>query len=81
MQPGATISSVAIHHGINANEIRKWLPSYRDQSSATLPPFVPIKPAPRRATEEMVIISLPIGDNSIMRTEVNVFDGRQGKSL
>ncbi|RMP75006.1 hypothetical protein ALQ17_100840 [Pseudomonas fluorescens] len=29
LQPGATISSVAIHHGINANVIRKWLPTYR----------------------------------------------------
>jgi transposase len=26
LQPGAKISSVAIHHGINANVIRKWLP-------------------------------------------------------
>jgi transposase-like protein len=34
LQPGATISSVAIHHGINANVIRKWLPTYRDQSPA-----------------------------------------------
>lgn len=25
LQPGATISSVAITHGINANVIRKWL--------------------------------------------------------
>ncbi|OPG72000.1 hypothetical protein B1219_17655 [Pseudomonas ogarae] len=42
LQPGATISSVAIHHGINANVIRKWLPAYRDQSPATLPAFVPV---------------------------------------
>lgn len=55
LQPGATISSVAIHHGINANVIRKWLPIYRDQPVATLPAFVPVKPAPRRATEETVI--------------------------
>ena len=26
LQPGATVSSVAISHGINANVIRKWLP-------------------------------------------------------
>ena len=43
LQPGATISSVAIHHGINANVIRKWLPIYRDQSPTTLPAFVPVK--------------------------------------
>lgn len=31
LQPGVSISSVAISHGINANVIRKWLPLYRDQ--------------------------------------------------
>ncbi len=65
LQPGATISSVAIHHGINANVIRKWLPIYRDQSPATLPAFVPVQAAPKRATEETVIISLPLGDKSV----------------
>jgi transposase len=65
LQPGATISSVAIQHGINANGIRKWLPIYRDQPVATLPAFVPVKPSRRRATEEMVIISMPLGDKSI----------------
>ncbi|MGO4801619.1 transposase [Pseudomonas sp. W22_MBD1_FP4] len=43
LQPGATISNVTIHHGINANVVRKWLPLYRDESTATLPPFVPVK--------------------------------------
>lgn len=38
---------------------------YRDQSPATLPAFGSVKPAPRRATEEIVIISLPLGDKSI----------------
>lgn len=65
LQPGATISSVAIHHGINANVIRKWLPIYRDQSPATLPAFVPVQAAPKRATEETVIISLALGDISV----------------
>ena len=65
LQPGATISSVAIHHSINANVIRKWPPTYRDQSPATLPALVPVKTAPRRASEEKVIISLLLGDKSI----------------
>ncbi|WP_154618432.1 transposase, partial [Pseudomonas syringae] len=30
LQPGVSVSSVAITHGINANVIRKWLPLYRD---------------------------------------------------
>ncbi|WP_256583129.1 MULTISPECIES: transposase [Pseudomonas] len=29
LQPGATVSSVAISHGINANVIRNWVPLYR----------------------------------------------------
>jgi transposase-like protein len=46
LQPGATLSSVAISHGINANVIRKWLPFYRDQLPAALPAFVPLKATP-----------------------------------
>ncbi|NKQ13784.1 transposase, partial [Pseudomonas sp. SST3] len=34
LQSGASVSSVAIRHGINANVIRKWLPLYRDQPPA-----------------------------------------------
>ncbi|RMM39769.1 IS66-like element accessory protein TnpA [Pseudomonas corrugata] len=47
LQPGVSVSSVAITHGINANVIRKWLPLYRDQSAATLPAFVPLKASPK----------------------------------
>ena len=54
LQPRAKISSVAIHHGINANVIRKWLPMFRDQTPATLPAFVPVQFAHKRATEETV---------------------------
>jgi hypothetical protein len=36
-----------------------------DQSPATLPAFVPVQAAPKRATEETVIISLLLGDKSI----------------
>lgn len=45
LQLGATISSVIIHHGINANVIWERLPTYRDQLPATLPAFVPVKAA------------------------------------
>ena len=61
LQPGATVSSVAISHGINANVIRKWMPLYRDQPAATsLPAFVPLKAAPKRPVEMSVIIELPM---------------------
>ncbi|OPB00917.1 hypothetical protein BFW87_00445 [Pseudomonas fluorescens] len=41
-QPGATVSSVAISHCINANVIRKWLSIYRQKPAASLPAFVPL---------------------------------------
>ena len=65
LQPGVSISSVAISHGINANVIRKWLPLYRDQPTATLPAFVPVKIAPKKQTEASAIIELPFGEQTI----------------
>ncbi|CAN7256093.1 transposase [Pseudomonas sp. LjRoot71] len=65
LQPGATVSSVAIRHGINANVIRKWLPLYRDQLPAALPGFVPVRVTPKRPTEAAVIIELPLGKESV----------------
>ncbi|MEO4017617.1 IS66-like element accessory protein TnpA [Pseudomonas rossensis] len=65
LQPGATLSSVAISHGINANVIRKWLPLYRDQPTAALPAFVPLRATPKRQAEASAIIELPLGEQSI----------------
>lgn len=65
LQPGATVSSVAIRHGINANVIRKWLPVYRDQAVTILPAFVPVQPLPKRTVDEVVVIVLPLGGKSI----------------
>ena len=65
LQPGASVSSVAISHGINANVIRKWLPLYRDQLPAALPAFVPARVTPKRPAEAAVIIELPLGEQSI----------------
>ena len=65
LQPGATVSSVAIRHGINANVIRKWLPLYRDQLPAALPAFVPARVTPKRPAEAVVIIELPLGEQSV----------------
>ncbi|MEB0043422.1 transposase [Pseudomonas sp. MH10] len=43
LQPGASIASVALGHGINANLVRKWIPLYRDLDGKNLPAFVPLK--------------------------------------
>ena len=66
LQPGATVSSVAISYGINANVIRKWVPLYRDQPAPTsLPAFVPLKATPKRSAEAPVIIELPMAGQVI----------------
>ena len=65
LQPGASVSRVAIRHGINANVIRKWLPLYRDQLPAALPAVVPVRAAPKRSTEASVMIELPLGEQAI----------------
>jgi transposase-like protein len=65
LQPGTSISSVAINHGINANVIRKWMPLYRNPPVIPLPPFVPLKAVPKRSTESSVIIELPLGEQLI----------------
>jgi transposase-like protein len=65
LQPGASVSSVAIRHGINANVIRKWLPVYREQAATTLPAFVPVQAIPKRTVDEAVVIVLPLGGKSI----------------
>nr|WP_236165688.1 transposase [Pseudomonas fulva] len=52
LQPGASVSSVAINHGINPNVIRKWLPIYRSKVVAPLQAFVLLQPTPKRHTDE-----------------------------
>ncbi|KJZ62865.1 IS66-like element accessory protein TnpA [Pseudomonas fluorescens] len=65
LQPGATLSSVAISHGINANVIRKWLPLYRDQLPAALPAFVPLRASLKRPEEAPATIELPLGEQTL----------------
>ncbi|EKT4480463.1 transposase [Pseudomonas putida] len=65
LQPGASISSVAISHGINASVIRKWMPLYREQPATSLPAFVPLKAAPKRPSESLAIVELSVSGQSI----------------
>ncbi|WP_231994294.1 IS66-like element accessory protein TnpA [Pseudomonas syringae group genomosp. 3] len=68
LQPGMSMASVALRHGINANLVRKWIPLYRDCEAATLPAFVPIKlPSPPQADLQMsVSIDVPFGHQNLI---------------
>jgi transposase-like protein len=65
LQPGASVSSVAMSHGINANVVRKWLPLYRDQKLTDLPAFLPVKLEPNIQSEKSVSIELSCGQRTL----------------
>jgi transposase-like protein len=53
-QPGASVASVALNYGINANVVRKWLPLYREQQPQNLPAFIPLEVEPKNQAESSV---------------------------
>jgi hypothetical protein len=68
LQPGASIASVALGHGINANLVRKWIPLYRDVDGKNLPAFIPLNmesSIPTR-TEPMIKIDVPCGQGRLI---------------
>lgn len=55
--PGASVSAIALGHGINANVIRKWLPRPKPGTAAALATMLPVtiepvvtRKAPMQAT-------------------------------
>ncbi|MBF4211192.1 transposase [Pseudomonas donghuensis] len=65
LQPGASVASVAMSHGINANVVRKWLPLYRDRQLTDVPAFLPVKLEPNIQNKKSVSIELPCGQGTI----------------
>lgn len=67
LQPGVSMASAALRHGINANLVRKWIPAYRDRQAPALPAFVPIKlePATRPNQQMPVSIEIPFGQQKL----------------
>jgi transposase len=59
-QPGVSVSSVALRHGINANVVRRWLPSKRNNAVANLPAFVALSLAPTDQVKPEPSISIEI---------------------
>ena len=68
LQPGASIASVALGHGINANLVRKWIPLHRDVDGKNLPAFVPLKLEPYvpARTEPTIKIELQCGQGQLV---------------
>ncbi|MCD5975591.1 IS66-like element accessory protein TnpA [Pseudomonas quasicaspiana] len=68
LQPGASIASVALGHGINANLVRKWIPLYRDLGGKNLPAFLPLKLEPNVQTraDPTIKIDVPCGHGQLV---------------
>lgn len=67
LQPGVSMASVALRHGINANLVRKWIPAYRDIQEPALPAFVPMKlPSPPQPDPQVsVSVEVPFGQQKL----------------
>ena len=46
LEPGASVSAIALSHGINANVVRKWLPKGRDVASTGVAMMLPVRVQP-----------------------------------
>ena len=68
LHAGASIASVALSHGINANLVRKWIPLYRDADSENLPAFMPLKlePCVHDRPEPSIRIDVPSEHGSLV---------------
>jgi transposase-like protein len=46
LEPGASVSAIALSHRINANVIRKWLPRHGGVTSTVMAMMLPVKVEP-----------------------------------
>ena len=46
LEPGASVSAIALRHGINANVVRKWLPKGRGMASTGVATMLPVRLQP-----------------------------------
>ncbi|MDT7836913.1 IS66-like element accessory protein TnpA [Aquabacterium sp. OR-4] len=72
-EPGASISGVALAHGLNANLVRKWRSgrgTKRDSMPATSATSGAVTPAPSGAAAEFVAVEMPAPSKAVSRTAV-----------
>jgi transposase len=68
-QPGASVASVAMSHGINANVVHKWRRLAGDHQPSVQPTFVPVSlPSPTSAAATDIRIELRRGAASVAIT-------------
>jgi len=64
-EPGISVARLALEHGLNANQLRKWVRNYQQRRAGELPDpsaFVRVETSPARAVRHTVgIASRPAG--------------------
>ena len=79
LEPGVSVSAVALEHGINANLLRKWIDKHRDEAGVHgTPALLPVTIEPTDATSPssapMIAAPAPSETNAII--EIEVFGAR-----
>jgi transposase len=77
LEPGVSVSALALEHGINANLLRKWIDKHRaevdDQPIASL---LPVTIAPIQATSQPAPEPAPAAPRECGSIEIEVFGAR-----
>ena len=69
LQPDASVSKVAVDHGLNPNLVRKWMARARKDSKVAVP-LLPVVMATEPAVEELPawrhVVEVQVGDTVIL---------------
>jgi transposase len=79
LEPGVSVSAVALEHGINANLLRKWIDKHRDEAGVRRAPVllpVTIEPAQTASAATAPMIAAPAPHESNPAIEIEVFGAR-----
>ncbi|MBP2449117.1 IS66-like element accessory protein TnpA [Rhizobium leguminosarum] len=75
LEPGVSVSRLALEHGVNANLVRKWMKKAREERPLpVVSPFVPVQIAPdmhSAAAGNLLMKTEPLGKRSHASNKVS----------
>jgi len=78
LEPGVSVSAVALEHGINTNLLRKWIDKHRDQAGARrTPALLPVTITATQPASCATPPSIPLPPRDLGASiEIEVFGAR-----
>ncbi len=78
LEPGVSVSAVALQHGINANLLRKWIDKHRDEAGVRgAPALLPVTIEPSEtASAAAAPMVAPVPPEASAAIEIEVFGAR-----